>query len=86
MGRPRAVVSTCLVIVALALLAVSTLAFAGAHWEPAHVVLALPLGLLFGWLRWRSESLLPSLVAHIVNNTGVCLILLYAPTILGWAP
>ena len=36
--------------------------------EPAHIMLVLPLGLLFGWLRRRTDSLLPSLVAHIVNN------------------
>ena len=46
----------------------SSLAFAAAHWEPAHVVLVLPLGLLFGWLRRRTDSLWPSLVAHIANN------------------
>lgn len=47
---------------------VSSLAFAAAHLEPKHVVLVLPLGLLFGWLRRRSNSLAPSIVAHIVNN------------------
>lgn len=58
---------------------VSTLAFAGAHWEPAHVVLVLPLGLLFGWLRRRTDSLLPSLVAHIVNNGFALLAAVYLP-------
>lgn len=47
---------------------VSSLAFAAAHVEPAHVILVLPLGLWFGWLRRRTDSLLPSLVAHMVNN------------------
>ena len=47
---------------------VSSLAFAAAHVEPAHIILVLPLGLLFGWLRRRTDSLLPSLVAHMVNN------------------
>jgi membrane protease YdiL (CAAX protease family) len=47
---------------------VSSLAFAAAHLEPKHVVLVLPLGLLFGWLRRRSNSLAPSIIAHIVNN------------------
>ena len=42
-------------------LVVSSLAFAAAHFEPAHVMLVLPLGLLFGWLRRRTDSLLPSL-------------------------
>ncbi len=46
----------------------SSLAFAAAHVELAHVVLVLPLGLMFGWLRWRSGSLWPSLVAHMANN------------------
>jgi len=47
---------------------VSSIAFAAAHTEPAHIVLVFPLGLLFGWLRQRTDSLLPSLVAHIANN------------------
>ena len=47
---------------------VSSLAFAGAHVEPAHILLVLPLAFWFGWLRRRTDSLLPSLVAHMVNN------------------
>jgi membrane protease YdiL (CAAX protease family) len=47
---------------------VSSILFAAAHLEPAHVLLVLPLGLWFGWLRQRTDSLWPSLVAHIVNN------------------
>ena len=46
----------------------STLTFAAAHFEPAHILLVLPLAVLFGWLRRRTDSLLPSLVAHIANN------------------
>jgi membrane protease YdiL (CAAX protease family) len=60
-------------------LIVSALAFAGAHWEPAHVVLVLPLGVLFGWLRRRTDSLLPSLVSHIVNNGFALLAAVYLP-------
>jgi uncharacterized protein len=48
---------------------VSSLAFAAAHAEPAHIILVFPLGLLFGWLRQRTDSLLPSLVAHVANNS-----------------
>lgn len=47
---------------------VSSILFAAAHVEPAHVLLVLPLGLWFGWLRRRTDSLWPSLVAHMVNN------------------
>jgi CAAX protease family protein len=52
---------------------VSSLAFAAAHTEPAHIILVFPLGLLFGWLRKRTDSLLPSLAAHIANN-GLALV------------
>ena len=49
-------------------LVVSSLAFAAAHFELAHILLVLPLGFLFGWLRRRTNSLMPSMVSHIVNN------------------
>jgi membrane protease YdiL (CAAX protease family) len=47
---------------------VSSILFAAAHVEPAHALLVLPLGLWFGWLRQRTDSLWPSLVAHMANN------------------
>jgi len=47
----------------------SSLAFAAAHTEPLHVLMVLPLGFWFGWLRWRTGSLVPTIVAHIINNT-----------------
>lgn len=52
----------------LAAFIASSLAFAAAHAEPAHVVLVLPLGFWFGWLRWRTNSLVPTIVAHVINN------------------
>jgi membrane protease YdiL (CAAX protease family) len=62
-------------------LVVSSLAFAAAHFEPAHIVLVLPLGLLFGWLRRRTDSLLPSLFSHIVNNGFALLAAVYLPDV-----
>lgn len=47
----------------------SSLAFAAAHTEPLHILLVLPLGFWFGFLRWRTGSLFPTIVAHIINNT-----------------
>ncbi|MCC8431989.1 CPBP family intramembrane metalloprotease [Reyranella aquatilis] len=47
----------------------SSLAFAAAHTEPVHILLVLPLGFWFGWLRWRTGSLVPTIVAHVVNNS-----------------
>ena len=60
---------------------VSSLAFAAAHYEPAHIVLVLPLGLLFGWLRRRTDSLLPSLFSHILNNGFALLAAVYLPDV-----
>jgi membrane protease YdiL (CAAX protease family) len=60
-------------------LIVSSLLFAAAHVEPAHVVLVLPLGLLFGWLRRRTDSLVPSLFSHIANNGFALLAAVYLP-------
>lgn len=47
---------------------VSSLVFAAAHAEPAHIVLVIPLGFWFGWLRWRTNSLWPTLITHMINN------------------
>lgn len=56
---------------------ISSLGFAVAHYQwgatgwaqLAYAMAVLPLGLLFGWLRRRSNSLLPSMAAHMVNNS-----------------
>ncbi len=48
---------------------------------------ALPiaaLGLFFGWLRERSGSLLPSMVAHALHNTVVVFVTVYWPATLDW--
>ncbi len=58
---------------------VSSLVFAAAHWEPAHIVLVLPLGLLFGWLRRRTDSLVPSFCAHVANNVFAVVAAAYLP-------
>jgi hypothetical protein len=65
----------------LAGLIVSSIVFAAAHIEPAHVILVLPLGFLFGWLRRRTDSLLPSMFSHIVNNGAALLAAVYLPGI-----
>ena len=56
---------------------VSSITFALAHYEPAHIILVLPLALLFGWLRKKSDSILPSLVAHVFNNAAAVLAAVY---------
>lgn len=42
--------------------------FALAHLDPVHTPTVLLIGLFLGWLRWTSGSLLPGVVAHVINN------------------
>ncbi|WP_178130305.1 CPBP family intramembrane glutamic endopeptidase [Reyranella sp. CPCC 100927] len=51
--------------------ATSSILFAAAHAEPAHIALVLPIGILLGWVRLRSGSLWPCVLAHVINNTLV---------------
>ncbi len=46
----------------------SALMFALFHLNPWQAVVALPLGLLFGWLLWRTGSLAPGIIGHFVVN------------------
>jgi membrane protease YdiL (CAAX protease family) len=55
----------------------SSLVFGIMHQEPALIATALPIGLFLGWLRWRSNSLIPSLVAHVTTNSAFVLVVKY---------
>lgn len=57
----------------------STLLFALYHMDPMHVVALLPTAAYLGWLRLRSGSLFPCILAHFVNN-GLALALSMFPT------
>lgn len=39
------------------------------HMNPAQILFAFPLGIVFGWLYYRTGSLLPGLVGHLLNNS-----------------
>jgi membrane protease YdiL (CAAX protease family) len=49
--------------------AVSALAFSFAHADPVRAMIALPLGLLLGAIRWRSPDLHGCILAHAVHNS-----------------
>ncbi len=51
-----------------AAIAASALLFATTHLDPVRFVPVFALGLLFGWLAWRSGSLWPAVAAHAANN------------------
>jgi len=55
----------------------ASLAFAVAHLDPVHMVFALPIGLWFGILAWRTNSIWPSVAGHMFVNAlwniwGIC--------------
>lgn len=48
---------------------VAALIFGIYHWNPVQVVYATLLGVIFGWIYYRTGSLLSVIVGHILNNT-----------------
>lgn len=48
---------------------VSALIFSIIHANPAQIFFAFILGLIFGWMYYRTGSIIPSIVGHVLNNT-----------------
>ncbi len=46
----------------------SALLFAAFHVDPWYALMVFPLGLFFGWLVVRTNSLIPALIGHIIVN------------------
>lgn len=53
---------------------ITSFAFAMLHLSIPSLVTHLPLGLYLCWLRERSGSLWPGVLAHFCHNLGVCLL------------
>ena len=52
-----------------AAIAISALLFAAVHMNPAQLPHAFVIGLLLGWLYYRTDSIIPGIVYHWVNNS-----------------
>jgi len=50
-------------------IAISALLFALIHMNPAQMPHAFLIGLLLGWMYWRTGSILPGIAFHWVNNS-----------------
>jgi uncharacterized protein len=48
----------------------SSFFFAVAHFNPWQFVSAFALGILIGWLYWKTRSLWPGIFVHFLNNAG----------------
>ncbi len=58
---------------------VSALIFGVIHLNPAQIPYAFVLGLVLGWLYWRTSSLLPCILLHLVNNGLSVALMIAAP-------
>ena len=43
------------------------------HMNPAQILFAFAIGLIFGWLYYRTGSLVPGIVGHFINNSIACI-------------
>lgn len=50
---------------------VTSIVFGLFHITPQAVMVALPLGFWFGYVAWRSKSILPTILCHFFVNSGV---------------
>lgn len=48
---------------------ISALFFAVVHFNPAQMPHAFLIGVLMGWMYWRTGSIIPGILLHWVNNT-----------------
>lgn len=56
---------------------VAAFVFSAFHFDPVGFAARLELGLLFGWLFWRTRSIWPGVMAHAANN-GITSVLFFA--------
>lgn len=48
---------------------ISSFIFGVVHMNPAQIPFAFLLGMMFGWLYYRTGSLLPGIIGHVLNNS-----------------
>ena len=48
---------------------ITAIIFGAIHMNPQQVVYATMLGIIFGWIYYRTRSLLPVIVGHVLNNS-----------------
>ncbi len=60
-------------------ISISALMFALIHMNPAQMPHAFIIGLLLGWMYWRTGSILPGMAYHWANNTAAYLLYQFYP-------
>lgn len=64
-----------------AAIGLSSLFFAAAHVDPAHVAGVLPLGIWLGVMAWLCGSIWPAILCHITNNATAVLLINLDPAL-----
>ena len=57
--------------------AVTSVLFAAAHTDIIHIIAVFPLGVLFGYLRKRTNNIWAPMIAHATNNLLASLTLIF---------
>ena len=57
-------------------LIITTVIFASLHIDLLHVLGVAPVGFFFGWLKYKTNRMGPSIIAHITNNMVGCLFMM----------
>ena len=52
---------------------ISSLIFGLIHINPAQVPFAFAIGAVFGWLYYRTGSMVPGIIGHFINNSIACI-------------
>lgn len=63
---------------------ISALIFASFHGFGVQFVTAMLFGILVGWLYWRTGSIIPGVIIHIVNNSLTAIDLSNQPNAILW--
>lgn len=58
---------------------ISAIVFAYFHGTHIQLLGTTVFGIISGWLYWRTRSLIPSMIIHMVNNSSACILEMVAP-------
>lgn len=58
---------------------ISAIVFAYFHGTHIQLLGTTVFGIISGWLYWRTRSLIPSMIIHMVNNSAACILEMIAP-------
>ena len=53
----------------------TTFLFCAVHGDILQIVGLIPISLFFGWLRYKTGSIKPGIVAHVANNCVGCILM-----------